>query len=94
VALAPLISERYFNMAQYVSDDKKQEIIRKVRDEGKKVSELAAEYSVSSKSIYTWLRDGVKGDNSALEIARLKRETEMLYGLLGKLTAEASRSKK
>jgi transposase-like protein len=81
-------------MAQYVSDDKKQEIIRKVRDEGKKVSELAAEYSVSSKSIYTWLRDGVKGDNSALEIARLKRETEMLYGLLGKLTAEASRSKK
>jgi transposase-like protein len=81
-------------MAQCVSDDKKQEIIRKVRDEGKKVSELAAEYSVSSKSIYTWLRDGVKGDNSALEIARLKRETEMLYGLLGKLTAEASRSKK
>lgn len=81
-------------MAQYVSDDKKQEIIRKVRDEGKKVSELAAEYSVSTKSIYTWLKDGVKGDNSALEIARLKRETEMLYGLLGKLTAEASRSKK
>jgi transposase-like protein len=81
-------------MAQYVSDDRKQEIIRKVRDEGKKVSELAAEYGVSTKSIYTWLRDGVKGDNSALEIARLKRETEMLYGLLGKLTAEASRSKK
>lgn len=81
-------------MAQYVSDDKKQEIIRKVRDEGKKVSELATEYGVSAKSIYTWLRDGVKGDNSALEIARLKRETEMLYGLLGKLTAEASRSKK
>lgn len=81
-------------MAQYVGDDKKQEIVRKVRDEGKKVSELAVEYGVSTKSIYTWLRDGVKGDNSALEIARLKRETEMLYGLLGKLTAEASRSKK
>ena len=81
-------------MAQYISDVKKQEIVRKVRDEGKKVSELAVEYGVSTKSIYTWLRDGVKGDNSALEIARLKRETEMLYGLLGKLTAEASRSKK
>jgi transposase-like protein len=81
-------------MAQYVSDDKKQEIIRKVRDEGKKVSDLATEYGVSTKSIYTWLKDGVKGDNSALEIARLKRELEMVYGLLGKLTAEASRSKK
>lgn len=81
-------------MAQYISDSKKQEVMSKVRDEGKKVSELAVEYGVSTKSIYTWLRDGVKGDNSALEIARLKRETEMLYGLLGKLTAEASRSKK
>lgn len=81
-------------MAQYISDDKKQEIIGKVRDHGTPVSALALEYDVSAKSIYTWLRDGVKGDNSALEIGRLKRETEMLYGLLGKLTAEASRSKK
>lgn len=81
-------------MAQYISDDKKQIILRSVREDGKTVSTLAAEYAVSTKSIYTWLRDGVKGDNSALEIGRLKRENEMLYGLLGKLTAEASRSKK
>ncbi len=81
-------------MAQYISDDKKQEIIRKIRDEGKRVSELATDYGVSTKSIYTWLRDGVKGDNHALELARLKRENDMLYNLLGKLTAEVSRSKK
>jgi transposase-like protein len=81
-------------MAQYISDDKKKEIVGKVRDNGTPVSALALEYDVSTKSTYTWLRDGVKGDNSALEIGRLKRENEMLYGLLGKLTAEASRSKK
>ena len=81
-------------MAQYISDDKKQEIIRQIRDEGKKATEVATAHGVSTKTIYTWLRNGVSGDNSALEIARLKRETEMLYGLLGKLTAEASRSKK
>ena len=81
-------------MAQYISDDKKKEIVGKVRDDGKPVSVLAVEYGVSTKSIYTWLREGVKGDNSVLEIGRLKRENEMLYGLLGKLTAEASRSKK
>ncbi len=81
-------------MAQYISDDKKKEIVSKVRDNGTPVSALALEYGVSTKSIYTWLRDGLKGDNSALEIGRLKRENEMLYGLLGKLTAEASRSKK
>ena len=81
-------------MAQYISDDKKQEIMRRVREDACKVSDLAREHGVSAKSIYTWLGDGVKGSNSALEIARLKRETEMLYGLLGKLTAEASRAKK
>ncbi|MGH7195752.1 MAG: transposase [Candidatus Saccharimonadales bacterium] len=81
-------------MAQYISNDKKQEIVSKVRDGGAAVSSLAVEYGVSTKSIYTWLRDGIKGDNSVLQINRLKRENEMLYGLLGKLTAETSRSKK
>lgn len=81
-------------MAQYINDDKKKEIVGKVRDNGAPVSVLALEYGVSTKSIYTWLRDGIKGDTGALEIGRLKRENEMLYGLLGKLTAEASRSKK
>lgn len=81
-------------MAQYISNDKKQEIIRQIRDEGKKATEVAAAHGVSTKTIYNWLRSGVSGDGSALEIARLKREIEMLYGLLGKLTAEASRSKK
>ena len=56
-------------MAQYISDDKKQAIIQAIRDEGKRVVEVAAAHNVSTKSIYTWLRDGVKGDNSALEIA-------------------------
>lgn len=81
-------------MAQYISDDKKKEIIRQIRDEGKKATEVAAANGISTKTIYNWLRSGVSGDSSALEISRLKRETEMLYGLLGKLTAEASRSKK
>ena len=81
-------------MAQYVSNDIKQKIIAAVRDDGKKVSELAAEHGVSTKAIYNWLRAGVSGDSSALQIARLQRENSMLYGLLGKLTAEATRPKK
>jgi transposase-like protein len=81
-------------MAQYISDDKKKEIIRQIRDEGKKAVEVAAANGISTKTIYNWLRSGVSGDSSALEMSRLKREVEMLYGLLGKLTAEASRSKK
>lgn len=81
-------------MTQYIANDTKQKILVAVRDDGKKVSDLAVEYGISTKSIYNWLRAGVSGDNSALQIAKLQREVNMLYGLLGKLTAEASRPKK
>lgn len=78
----------------YISEEKKLEIIRQVRDEGRKVTEVAKENGITAKRIYNWLSRGVSKDNSALEIARLKRELEMVYGLLGKLTAEATRPKK
>lgn len=83
-----------FLMAQYISSDVKQKILSAVRDDGKKVSELATEYGVSTKAIYNWMRAGVSGDNNALQVAKLQREVNMLYGLLGKLTAGASRQKK
>lgn len=81
-------------MAQYISAEIKQEIIKEIRDEGKRVVDVAATHDVSTKTIYTWLRDGVGGDTSALEIARLKRENEQLYGILGKVTAELKRPKR
>jgi transposase-like protein len=81
-------------MAQYVSNEQKEKIIKEIRDEGKKVIEVAKENNVSTKTIYNWLRDGVKGDSSALEIARLKRELDAVYGVLGKVTAELKHPKK
>ena len=81
-------------MAQYVSNEQKEKIIKEIRDEGKKVIEVAKENNVGTKTIYNWLRDGVKGDSSALEIARLKRELDAVYGVLGKVTAELKHPKK
>jgi transposase-like protein len=81
-------------MAQYISNEQKDKIIKAVRDEGRRVVEVAKEYDVSTKAIYNWLRAGVKGDSSALEIARLKRELDAVYGVLGKVTAELKHPKK
>jgi transposase-like protein len=82
-------------MGQSVDLAKKQTIITKIRDEGRRVSEVATEYDVSTKTIYGWLKQGVGGgDSSALEVARLKRELEAVYGVLGKVTAELKRPKK
>lgn len=73
----------------------KAEIVSKIRDGGQSVSSVSAEYNVSSKSIYTWLREGVVDGNRnlILELNRLRKENEQLYRLLGRATAEMQKSK-
>ena len=81
-------------MAQLIAHEQKQQIIKEIRDEGKRVVDVASEHNVSTKAIYRWLRDGIGGDSRDLEIARLKRELDAVYGVLGKVTAELKHPKK
>lgn len=48
-------------MAQYISGETKQQIIKEIRDEGKRVVNVAAEHGISTKAIYNWLRGGIGG---------------------------------
>lgn len=73
----------------------KDEIVSKIRDQGLSVSVVSAQYNLSSKTIYAWLREGVVDGNRnlILENNKLKKEIEQLYKLLGRATAEMQRSK-
>lgn len=81
-------------MGQLIATDKKQQIVKEIRDDGKRVVDVAETHGVSTKTIYHWLRDGIGGDSRDLEISRLKRELESVYGVLGKVTAELKRPKR
>jgi transposase len=71
------------------------EIVSKVRNEGMSVTVASATYGISSKSIYTWLREGVVDGsrNLILENNKLRKELEIAYRILGRLTAETKRPK-
>lgn len=71
------------------------EIVTKIRDHGLSVSEASAQYNLSPKTIYSWLREGVVDGNRnlILENNKLKKEIEQLYKLLGRATAEMQRPK-
>lgn len=73
----------------------KAEIISKIRGGGLSVTDASATYGISSKTIYTWLRQGVVDGNRnlILENNKLKKEIEQLYKLLGRATAEMQRPK-
>ena len=73
----------------------KAEVISKIRDEGMRVSEVSIQYDVSAKAIYNWLRDGVVDGNRnlILENNKLRKELEIAYRILGRLTAETKRPK-
>lgn len=72
----------------------KTEILAKVKG-GEKVAELARQYAISDKSIYTWLHLET-GDQvvSIVQHNRLKRENEELKKLIGELSLKLSLGEK
>ena len=77
-----------------VAKEVKQQIIKRIKDEGLPVAQVAEEHGISTKSIYRWLGSGVSSPPSILEVARLRRENTALKELIGELTLEMSVAKK
>jgi hypothetical protein len=76
-----------------IKENEWQELLVKLR-EGKKVSELAESYGVSTQNIYARLGKESKPKKEILEYSKLKRECDDLRKLLGMVTYELSKEKK
>jgi len=63
-------------------------ITRRVKEDGERVADLAKEYGVTTKTIYRFLGRKANTSNTILELARLKRENEVLLKIIGQLTYE------
>jgi transposase-like protein len=77
-----------------LNESQKKEIIRRVTDNGEKVSELSKEYGVVSKTIYKLLGQKANQSSAVLELSKLRRENEALLSIIGSLVAESKIGKK
>ena len=75
-------------MFKPIAQEIKEQIISRIKNNGETVSKLSSEYSVSVKTIYSWLRKQSEKHISVLEHARLKRENKLLLELVGRLTLQ------
>lgn len=81
-------------MFSKIPKEKKDEVLAKARA-GEKVATLAAQYGISIKTIYFWLRSDTGEEVvSVLKYNKLRRENEELKRLIGELTLDLSQGKK
>ncbi len=77
-----------------ISQDVKEQILKRVKEEGVSVVQAAKEHGVSDKTIYNWLGKRVSDQPTWTEITRLKRENKMLMELVGEITVKLSQAQK
>lgn len=76
-----------------INNEVKQEILAKIKA-GEEVKKIAAQYGVSDRTIYIWLKKGVVNNISVLELGKLKKENQILKEIVGVLTMELEKVKK
>ena len=77
-----------------ISKEVKDQILKRIKDEGVSVTQAAEEHGISTASIYTWLTKGVSKNPSWLEVAKLKKENKALLELVGEITMKLSATQK
>lgn len=80
--------------AYRIAPEIREQILKRIKEDGVSVSQAAQEHGVSEATIYGWLGRGLKNAPTIGEVVRLKRQNEELLALVGELTLRASQSQK
>lgn len=82
-------------MAKYrIPKDRKDQILKRIKEDGISVSQAAEEHGISDATIYNWLSKGVTGQPTLRDYAKLKKENKHLLELVGEMTIQLSRAQK
>lgn len=77
-----------------IAPEVKEQILKRVKEEGLPVKEVAKEHGISDQTIYDWLAKGANSAPSWSEFARLQKQNRELYEIVGELTVKLSQAQK
>jgi len=77
-----------------VARDVREQILKRIKEEGIPVLQAADEHGVSTKTIYGWLTKGTSKNPSWMEVAKLKKQNQDLLALVGEITMKLSQAQK
>jgi transposase-like protein len=77
-----------------VSSETKDQILKRIKEEGLPVAKVAEEHGISTATIYGWLSKGIKAQPSWKEFSGLQKQNRELLALVGELTIKLSQSQK
>jgi len=76
-----------------ISQEVKEQILKRVKEDGVTVIQAAQEHGVHESTIYGWLGKGAESGSTA-ELLRLRRDKKSLLELVGEMTLKLSESQK
>ena len=77
-----------------ISPEIKEQILKRVKEEGLPVSQIAEEHGISPNAIYGWLSGKVKAAPGWKEFSKLQKDNKALLSLIGELTIKLSQAQK
>ncbi len=80
-------------MANKISQEIKDKIVDKIKNEGWSARQAAQEFKISPNTIYGWLGKGKIGAET-LEIGKLRRENQQLKMIIAEVMLDSCKGKK
>jgi len=79
---------------QRISSAVKEQIIRRIKDDGVSVADAARGHGIHEATIYKWFRGEVSSQPTLRELMKLQKENKLLLELVGELTVKLSHAQK
>lgn len=78
----------------HIAADVKEQILKRLKEDGVPAVQLAEEHGISVYTIYAWLSKRITGYPTLKEVIKLKKQNKQLFELVGELTVKLSQKQK